>query len=78
MPGHLTREGSAAGRSPKTTRRATNESQPAALPAPWVTHLTCPACKTSGALLAFDGVGAVCAECGDATRALIADIVEDM
>jgi hypothetical protein len=48
------------------------------LPAPWVTHLTCPACSTENALLAFDGVGTVCAECGDATRALVADSVEDM
>jgi hypothetical protein len=54
------------------------DSWPAVLPAPWVTHLTCPACSTPNALLVFDGVGTVCAECGDATRALIADIVEDM
>jgi bacterioferritin-associated ferredoxin len=51
---------------------------PAVLTAPWVTHLTCPTCHTAEALLAFDGVGTVCAECGDATRALIAESVEDM
>jgi hypothetical protein len=77
MLNHVAREGSAAGRSPKATRRATEGSQPAALPALWVTRLTCPACKTSGALLAFDGVGAVCAECGDATRALMDDGTEE-
>ena len=44
---------------------------PAELPAPWVAHLTCPACHTPDALLAFDGVGTICRECGDATRALI-------
>ena len=48
-----------------------------ALPAPWVTHLTCPACHTAGALWVFDGVGTVCAECGDATCALITDGSED-
>jgi bacterioferritin-associated ferredoxin len=47
------------------------------LSVPWVTHLTCPACSTPNALLAFDGVGTVCAECGDATRALIADCMGD-
>jgi bacterioferritin-associated ferredoxin len=47
------------------------EPWPETLPAPWVTHLTCPACHTADALLAFDGVGTVCAECGDATRTLI-------
>lgn len=46
---------------------------PAELPAPWVTHLTCPTCQTPDALLAFDGVGTVCTECGDATRALLDD-----
>jgi Zn ribbon nucleic-acid-binding protein len=50
---------------------------PAVLPAPWVTHLTCPACSTPDALLAFDGVGTVCAECGDTTRALISNGTED-
>jgi hypothetical protein len=44
---------------------------PVELPAPWVTHLTCPTCHTPDALLAFDGVGTVCSECGDATRTLI-------
>lgn len=38
------------------------------LPVLWVTTLTCPACRTSGALYLFDGVGTVCRECGDATR----------
>jgi bacterioferritin-associated ferredoxin len=47
------------------------EPWPETVPAPWVTHLTCPACHTPDALLAFDGVGTVCAECGDTTRALI-------
>jgi len=51
--------------------------RPAALPTPWVTHLTCPACHTPGALLAFDGVGTVCTECGDTTRALIPNSTED-
>jgi hypothetical protein len=46
---------------------------PATLPTPWVTHLSCPACHTAGSLLAFDGVGTVCAECGDTTRALLED-----
>jgi hypothetical protein len=50
---------------------------PAALPAPWVTHLTCPVCHTADALLAFDGVGTVCAECGDTTRALMDNGSED-
>jgi len=50
---------------------------PAALPAPWVTRLTCPACCTPDALLAFDGVGTVCAECGDTTKALTGDGTED-
>ena len=56
----------------------THAPWPAVLPAPWVMHLTCLACRTAGALLAFDGVGTVCAECGDATRALISGSVEDM
>jgi hypothetical protein len=51
--------------------------EPAVLPAPWVTHLTCPACHTPDALLAFDGVGSVCAECGDTTRVVIGDGTED-
>ena len=41
---------------------------PAVLPAPWVTHLTCLACHTPGALLAFDGVGTVCAACGEPAK----------
>jgi len=72
----IARQGSAAGRSPQATRRANEESQPAALPAPWVTHLTCPACHTPGALLAFDGVATLCAECGDITR-ILSDGAED-
>jgi hypothetical protein len=68
MPSHLRREGSGAGRSPKATRRANNVSQPAPLPAPWTTHLTCPTCHTPEALLLFDGVGTVCRECGEATQ----------
>jgi hypothetical protein len=55
---------------------ATEVSQPGNLPAPWVTHLTCPACQVPGALLVFDGVGTVCAECGDAACALISDGTE--
>jgi uncharacterized protein (DUF983 family) len=51
--------------------------RPAALPAPWVTRLTCPACRTPEALLAFDGVGTVCAECGDTTRVVMDDGTED-
>lgn len=50
---------------------------PAEPPAPWVTRLTCPACSTPEALLVFDGVGTVCAECGDATCALIPDRLEE-
>jgi hypothetical protein len=50
---------------------------PAVLPAPWVTHLTCPTCRTPEALLAFDGVGTVCRECGETTRVLIDDRTED-
>lgn len=50
---------------------------PAELPGPWVTHLTCPACSTPDALRVFDGVGTVCAECGDATCALITDQLEE-
>lgn len=52
-------------------------SQPTALPTPWVTHLTCPACSASGALRVFDGVGTICDECGDATRVLIGGGTED-
>ena len=55
----------------------TRAQWPAVLPAPWVTHLTCPACSTPDALWAFDGVGTDCAECGDATRALIPNGTED-
>jgi hypothetical protein len=77
MPGHSVREGSAAVQSPKATRRANEVSWPAALPAPWVSHLTCPTCHTPGALLVFDGVGTVCTECGDATRVLTGDGSED-
>lgn len=50
-------------------------SWPAALPTPWVTHLTCPTCRTPDALLAFDGVGTVCRECGEAVPA---EHLEDM
>jgi hypothetical protein len=50
---------------------------PAVLPAPWVTHLTCPTCCTPEALLVFDGVGTVCVECGETTQALIGDGTED-
>ena len=59
------------------TTKPSDEVWPAILPAPWVTHLTCPACSAPGALLAFDGVGTVCAECDDATRALIDGGTED-
>ena len=55
----------------------TANEEPAALPAPWVTRLTCPACRTHEALLAFDGVGTVCTECGDTTQALLDDGTED-
>ena len=55
----------------------TANEEPAALPALWVTRLTCPACRTPEALLAFDGVGTICAECGDTTRALIPNSTED-
>jgi hypothetical protein len=60
-----------------TTPNTGQDTQPAVMPAPWVTTLTCPACSTPGALLAFDGVGTVCRECGDATRALTGDGTED-
>jgi hypothetical protein len=77
MPGHIEREGSAVVPSPQASRRADEVRWPAVLPAPWVTHLTCPVCRTPDALLAFDGVGTVCAECGDATRVLTGDGSED-
>jgi bacterioferritin-associated ferredoxin len=54
-----------------------HDTWPAEPPAPWVTHLTCPTCRTPEALLAFDGIGTVCTECGDTTRALISDGTED-
>jgi hypothetical protein len=50
---------------------------PAALPAPWVTHLTCPTCRTPEALLVFDGVGTVCLECDETTQTLTDDGTED-
>jgi hypothetical protein len=50
---------------------------PTVLPAPWVTHLTCPTCCMPEALLVFDGVGTVCVECGETTQALIGDGTED-
>jgi hypothetical protein len=77
MLNHIAPKGSAAVRSTQSTRRANEESQPAALPAPWVTRLTCPACHTPDALLAFDGVGTVCAECGETTRVVMDDGTED-
>jgi hypothetical protein len=46
------------------------DERPAALPTPWVTHLTCPECSTPAALVLFHGVGTVCTECGDSTRVL--------
>jgi hypothetical protein len=52
-------------------------SWPAILSAPWVTHLTCPTCCTPEALLVFNGVGTVCIECGETTRVLIGDGMED-
>jgi hypothetical protein len=66
MPNHTIR-GDAASRSPETTSTTHRDKGPAAMPAPWVTHLTCPACHTPDALLAFDGVGTVCRECGETT-----------
>jgi hypothetical protein len=60
-----------------TARQTSEEVAPTALPAPWVTRLTCPACRTTEALLAFDGVGTVCAECGDTTRVLTGGGTED-
>jgi hypothetical protein len=50
---------------------------PAILPAPWVTHLTCPTCCTPEALLVFDGVGTLCTECGETTRVPIGDGAEN-
>jgi hypothetical protein len=50
-------------------------SWPAALPTPWVTCLTCPTCHTPDAVVAFDGVGTVCRECGDTVPA---EYLEDM
>ena len=52
-------------------------SWPAVLPAPWVTHLTCPTCGTPDALLVFDGVGTVCVECGETTQTLAVSGTED-
>jgi hypothetical protein len=75
MLSRILRKGSAAGRSPEATRRANEESQPAALPAPWVTFLTCPTCRTPDAVVAFEGVGTVCRECGEAVPA---EYLEDM
>ncbi len=73
MLGHIEGKGSAAVQSPEATRRANEESWPAAMPAPLVTQLTCPTCRTPDALIAFDGVGTVCRECGEAVQAQLGD-----
>jgi hypothetical protein len=45
---------------------------------PWVTHLTCPTCRTPEALVVFDGIGTLCRECDDTTCALFGDPKEAM